>query len=61
MGKYNDFIKPLKPKGTMHKMEGVYGCQSCDENVNMAYFDEHKGRLFWFCSEGHESEIKIDV
>lgn len=61
MGKYEQFIKPLKPEGQLPKLIGNYGCQSCEENTDHAWFDDKKGIIFWFCSEGHRSEIKIGV
>jgi hypothetical protein len=61
MGKYKEFTQPLKPKGQLPKMLGSYGCQSCSIEVDHAWFDEFKDRMFWFCPEGHESEIKLNV
>ena len=61
MGKYKEFIQPLKPKGQLPTLMGNYGCQSCYEEVDVAYFDEPKGKMFWFCSEGHRSEISVGV
>jgi hypothetical protein len=61
MGKYKDFIQPLKPKNQLPSIIGSYGCQACDEYTNEAWFDEQKGCMFWFCSENHRSEIKVGV
>ena len=38
---------------------GEYGCSSCDESVDIAYFSEAVGKMAWVCSNKHETSFKL--
>lgn len=60
MTKFDNFIgKGKTDVSQMEKMKGTFGCKSCELDVNEAYFDENEVKIVYFCSNGHESVIKI--
>ncbi|NDB81307.1 MAG: hypothetical protein EB127_00950 [Alphaproteobacteria bacterium] len=60
MGKYDSFLKNNNEED-YEELHGYYGCQTCPEDLFKAYFDEANNTIFWTCSEGHRSEIKVGV
>ena len=38
---------------------GLYGCQHCSGDVDVAYFNEETMTMIWTCSEKHESKLEI--
>jgi hypothetical protein len=38
---------------------GDYGCSSCDESSNVAYFNEAVGKMVWICPNKHETSFKL--
>lgn len=43
----------------LQQINGVYGCQSCDKDTYICYFDEQKGEMMWFCEDGHKSFFTV--
>lgn len=41
------------------ELYGSYGCQSCDENVDTAYFDGESMTIMWVCTNNHESKVEL--
>lgn len=61
MTKFDSFLNP-EPKenlDNMEKLEGDYGCQLCDKQTSVAYFNEKQLEIFWYCDEDHRSSIKL--
>jgi hypothetical protein len=40
-------------------LEGDYGCQSCDEDMDHAFFNEDALMIVWVCPSGHESKVEL--
>jgi hypothetical protein len=64
MTKFNDFLTPEEEEldknfDKMQKINGTYGCQSCEKEAYVSYFDEQKGEMMWFCPEGHKSGFMV--
>ena len=62
MTKFNDFFDEPKEEDNdfnMQKIDGVYGCQSCDKDAPNAFFNEKTGEIFWYCPEQHKSSIQV--
>lgn len=61
MSKFDDFLKEEEPEvDNLQRLDGGnYGCQSCDEIVPTAWFDEQSGEIAWYCSQKHRSVIRI--
>jgi hypothetical protein len=38
---------------------GEYGCSTCDESSNVAYFNEILGKMVWICPNKHETSFKL--
>jgi len=62
MGKYSNFINPkISNNNKFELIVGNYGCQTCPKETEEAWFDEKHNLIFWICSEGHRSEIRVGV
>lgn len=61
MSKFNEFSNKKEEYKNFEKLFGLYGCQSCPEDLSEAWFDDRDRVIFWICSEGHRSEIKVGV
>lgn len=61
MGKYSDFVRSYSQSHPYETIKGAYGCQTCYLEVSESLFDKDKGLIFWICSQGHRSEIKVGV
>jgi len=60
MAKFDDFVNDtLKHSSEYQKLEGDYGCQLCEKQTPVAYFDEKTGEIFWYCSDKHKSSIQV--
>lgn len=64
MTKLDDFLDKDKEKHVLKDMETASGSFACQTNgcTNIAYeaqINHDKGRLFWYCEDGHESSIRI--
>ena len=60
MTKFDDFINDVQePTQDLQELKGNYGCQVCERNVETAYFNEHTGEMFWYCSQKHKSVIEV--
>lgn len=61
MPNLDDFLGKEKKIDTSRweVMEGTYGCQSCDENLDRAYFNADEMYMMWTCSQGHESKVQL--
>lgn len=60
----DDFLQRKKRKrvlANLSNMSGTFTCQddACQESVAEAFFDVASNTVVWYCSKGHESEIKI--
>lgn len=60
MTRFDDFLndKPVDD-ANLQKLDGDYGCQICDKQTPVAYFNEKEGEIFWYCSEEHKSSIRL--
>jgi hypothetical protein len=60
MTKFDEFIKGKKEDvSSYQELSGNYGCQSCELESLNAYFDDKISEIFWICSNGHRSEVKL--
>jgi len=64
MTNLDDFLQRKKRKRVLAEltnMSGTFTCQddTCQESVPEAFFDVTSNTVVWYCSKGHESEIKI--
>ena len=60
MPNLEDFLGKSKRKFEgWQVIEGNYGCQQCDEDVDFAFFSEDALTMVWVCSNNHESKIEI--
>lgn len=50
--------EPTNPED-WEEMVGDYGCQQCDANVSVAFFNPNELKIVWFCPERHESKIQL--
>lgn len=41
------------------EMRGTYGCQSCEEDMDTAYFNPETLTIMWVCSKNHESKVEL--
>jgi hypothetical protein len=64
MSNLDDFLERKKRKRTLaslQNMTGTFVCQddTCQEIVLEAFFDVDTSTVVWYCSNKHESEIKL--
>lgn len=57
MGKFNQFLNQDQPG--CEKIYGTYGCKSCSEDMDHAWWDKSKSMFFWICPLGHRSEHQL--
>lgn len=63
MPSLEDFLG--KPKGSKRNWDGweeimgTYGCQKCDKESNVAYFNESTHKMMWVCGDNHESVVQL--
>ena len=61
MPSLDDFLK--KPKGRdwdgWEQLIGKYGCQKCEEDMDVAYFNPDELVIMWVCSQNHESKVEL--
>jgi hypothetical protein len=57
----NEFIKKEnKPvKEEFDTITGSFSCQSCDESVDSAFYDEENRQIFWDCSCGKRNKARL--
>jgi len=56
LGKGKD---PVDKYAGWEKLVGKYGCKSCPEYSEYAYYDGVNGVLAWTCPDNHESVINL--
>ena len=64
MTKLDDFLNKDNKKEILKHIEPASGSFACQTNgcTNITYegqIDREKGRLFWYCDDGHESSVII--
>jgi hypothetical protein len=60
MTKFDEFVNEGSEEvSKFQKLDGNYGCQYCEQYTPVAYFDESKGEMFWYCSQKHKSTIQV--
>ena len=64
MSNLDDFLERKKRKrilADLEEIDGTYTCQddTCQETVTSAYFDVNENAIVWYCSNKHESEVKL--
>ena len=40
-------------------IQGTYGCQQCDADMDHAYFNQDTLTLVWVCPSKHESKVEL--
>jgi hypothetical protein len=50
---------PLNSHEGWEEIMGEYGCGTCKESSNVAYFSEIFGKMVWFCPNKHETIHKL--
>ena len=40
-------------------VEGTYGCQKCEADMDHAYFNIETLTLMWVCPDNHESKVEL--
>jgi hypothetical protein len=62
MTSFNDFFSPSNGDENldgMQELDGDYGCQSCPNQVNKAYFNDKSLEIIWYCKDSHRSSIVV--
>lgn len=63
MPSLNEFLG--KPKDSGRNWEGwetligLYGCQKCDKDTNIAYYNSERHLMMWACPDDHESKVQL--
>ena len=61
MPSLEDFLG--KPSGRdwtgWEELYGQYGCQHCEEDLEVAYFNQDSLTIMWVCSQNHESTVTL--
>lgn len=53
-----DFIGAKKTENTL-SVSGSMRCQTCDEMVNSGTMDEDDMIIYYSCTQGHDSRVKL--
>ena len=58
MTKFDQFFTADEPEENlddMQRLDGLYGCQLCEKDTSVAYFNEKVMEMFWYCPDKHRS------
>ena len=59
--KGNDFLDSIGDSSRPEtNVEGDFDCFECRQRIFVAYHDKNEGTLTWWCSDSHESSIKVN-
>lgn len=63
MPSLEDFLNKniKKQHHNVEEINGSFSCQNkdCDETVYDGFVDKDESRIYWTCSQGHESSVVI--
>lgn len=64
MPNLEDFLGKPKPTktdySTWEKIYGLYGCKTCEQEAEVAYFNPEKMTFIWVCPSNHETRTEVD-
>lgn len=54
----NDFLDSIAKKNRPEpNIDGDFDCMVCRERIFKAYLDRQSDKIYWWCSQDHESSI----
>lgn len=63
MSRLEEFLdkNPKQDRSNMRKVSKRYQCQQCNEYTFETYIDDKTMVIYWYCDQGHESKVALNV